>query len=193
MTRKSEVALICTGPLAHRGKAVCYTKETLNLLKDALNIPPFWGPKRSAPPLSVLTCVQACIPFRCWFLGKTRENMRSAETCGLGELAAQLNEGLLLVTEWNGFLGAQTGLLVGFGKISASITSIPKLKLILKRKFWFHFWMWKFFLFSKRYYQYFWLFRVCCDPFWEKKKSIVVGRYLKMQYFQLDRTGLRVT
>lgn len=59
--------------------------------------------------------------------------MRSAETCGLGELATQLNEGLLLVTEWNGFLGAQTGLLGGFGKIS--ITSIPKLKLILKRKF----------------------------------------------------------
>lgn len=48
--------------------------------------------------------------------------MRSAETCGLGELATQLNEGLLLVTEWNGFLGAQTGLLGGFGKISTSIT-----------------------------------------------------------------------
>lgn len=74
--------------------------------------------------------------------------MRSAETCGLGELATQLNEGLLLVTEWNGFLGAQTGLLGGFGKISASITSIPKLKLILKRKFWFYFGCGNVFFFS---------------------------------------------
>lgn len=43
MTRKSVVALICTGPLAHRRKAVSYTKETPNLLRNMLNIPPLLG------------------------------------------------------------------------------------------------------------------------------------------------------
>lgn len=47
MTRKSEATLIYMGPLAHRGKAVCYTMETPNLLRDMLNIPYFWGPKRA--------------------------------------------------------------------------------------------------------------------------------------------------
>ncbi len=76
MTRKSEAALICTGPLAHRGKAVCYTKETPNLLRDMLNIPPLLGSEKSTPSLmSVLVMgafqnsLQACILFRCWFWG----------------------------------------------------------------------------------------------------------------------------
>lgn len=76
MTRKSEAALICTGPLAHRGKAVCYTKETPNLLRDMLNIPPLLGTEKSTPSLmSVLVMgafqnsLQACILFRFWFLG----------------------------------------------------------------------------------------------------------------------------
>lgn len=51
MTRKSEAALIYTGPLAHRGKAVCYTKETPNLLRDMLNIPLLLGTKNSTPSL----------------------------------------------------------------------------------------------------------------------------------------------
>lgn len=43
MTRKSVAALMCTGPLAHRRKAVSYTKETPNLLRNTLNIPPLLG------------------------------------------------------------------------------------------------------------------------------------------------------
>lgn len=53
MTRKSEAALINMGPLARPEKAVCYTKETPNLLRDMLNIPLLLGSKNSAPSLSL--------------------------------------------------------------------------------------------------------------------------------------------
>lgn len=79
MTRKSEVALICTDPLAHWSKAVCYTKETPNLLRDMLNIPLLLGEKEPSISPSVLfmgaiqNSLQACVLFYCWFL---RENQR---------------------------------------------------------------------------------------------------------------------
>lgn len=49
MTRKSVVALICAGPLAHRRKAASYTKATLNLLRNMLNIPPLLGGLKGKP------------------------------------------------------------------------------------------------------------------------------------------------
>lgn len=69
MTRKSVVALIYTGPLAHRKKAVNYTKETPNLLRNMLNIPTHLGGRRNQKQCSVLLVflskpnLKACIPF----------------------------------------------------------------------------------------------------------------------------------
>lgn len=53
MTRKFKDALIHTGPLAHVGKAVCYTKETPHLLRNTLNIPLLLGTK---PVLHLYIC-----------------------------------------------------------------------------------------------------------------------------------------
>lgn len=48
MTRKSVVALICTGPLAHRRKAVSYTpRRPLISLGICLTFLYFWGAERS--------------------------------------------------------------------------------------------------------------------------------------------------
>lgn len=82
MTRKSVVALICTGSLAHRRKAVSYTKETPNLLRNMLNIPPLLGglggePKTVLHPsgFPFKNQPQACIPFF-FLLLVLRENPR---------------------------------------------------------------------------------------------------------------------
>ena len=56
MARKSEETLIYTGPLARRGKAVCYTKETPNLLRDTLNIPLLLGTGMRAPSVRLSVC-----------------------------------------------------------------------------------------------------------------------------------------
>lgn len=70
MTRKSVVALICAGPLAHRRKAASYTKETPNLLRNMLNIPPLLGGLKGKPKtvlhpsgFPLKNQPQACIPF----------------------------------------------------------------------------------------------------------------------------------
>lgn len=115
MTRKSEVALIYAGPLAHRGKAVCYTKETPNLLRNMLNIPLLLGTNNSVS-LCVLymgaiqNSLQACILFHSWFF---RENQRELE--GKSGLLVWLLDGRKIsfghsvgwfLLNWNRLLGA---------------------------------------------------------------------------------------
>lgn len=69
MTRKSVVALICAGPLANWRKAVNYTKETPNLLRNMLNIPPLlggWGETKQCSIFLVFLSkpnLKACIPI----------------------------------------------------------------------------------------------------------------------------------
>lgn len=69
MTRKSVVALICTGPLANRRKAVNYTKETPNLLRNMLNIPSLLGGRGNQRQCYILLVflskpnLKASIPF----------------------------------------------------------------------------------------------------------------------------------
>lgn len=63
------MALICTGPLAHRWKAMCYSKETPNLLRDLLNIPLLLESAECSLSLSalfmgvLLNSLQACTHF----------------------------------------------------------------------------------------------------------------------------------
>lgn len=78
MTRKSVVALICTGPLANRTKAVNYTKETPNLLRNMLNIPSLLGGRGNQKQCYIFLVflskpnLKASIPifFWCWSWGK---------------------------------------------------------------------------------------------------------------------------
>lgn len=98
MTRKSKAALIYTGPLAHRGKAVCYTKKTPNLLRDMLNIPPLLGTKKedSVSPFYGCNSKQSAGLHPISLL-VFRENQREHEgkrELWVGGLAARWKEGL---------------------------------------------------------------------------------------------------
>jgi len=96
MTRKSEVALIYMGPLAHPGKAVCCTKETPNLLRDMLNIPLLLGTKKIFISLYWCNSKQSAGLHPISLL-VFKENQREYDVnreLWFGELVAQLNESL---------------------------------------------------------------------------------------------------
>lgn len=149
MTRKSEVALIYSGPLAHRGKAVCYTKETPNLLRDMLNIPLLLGTKKSLSFLlvQVKTVWRPASYFAVGFGGINWREHDGKRELWVGGLAARWKEGLF----WSqcGMVSTKLEQLFWwvFGNIAASVTGIVELKPSLQRKFRF-FWLWKLFYFK---------------------------------------------
>lgn len=121
MTRKSEVALIYTDPLAHRRKAVCFTKGTLIFLGICLTFLFFLGKKElSISPFvlfmgAIQNSLQACILFYCWFFSKNQRDLEGKRDLWDGGLAAWWKEGFL----WSqrGMVSAKMELVFGgFGE-----------------------------------------------------------------------------
>lgn len=150
MTRKSEVALIYKDPLAHRRKAVCFTKGTPNLLRDMLNIPPLLGKKElSICPFYGCNSKQSAglHPILLLVFSENQRDHEGKRDLWVGGLAAGWKEGLL----WSqcGMVSAKLELFFGGFWEDFRIShwhliteANPTEEILIS------FWMWKLFLFK---------------------------------------------